>query len=133
MSAARPPKILVVDDDPHTRRAIARLIGFDFPSAIVGDAGDAKTALRMIAEELWDLVLSDISMPDMSGLDALRDMRSRNERVPVVIMSGLPADDYEAAAVAAGACAYIPKERLADELCALVSCFVADVRVGWQP
>jgi two-component system, NarL family, invasion response regulator UvrY len=133
MSAAPRPKILVVDDDPHTRRAIARLITFDFPAAIVANAADAKTALRMVTEEPWDLVLCDISMPEMSGLEALRDMRSRNEHVPVVIMSGLPAHDYEAAAVAAGACAYVAKERLAGELRALVTSFATDVRVGAEP
>lgn len=133
MSTPRPPKILVIDDDPRTRRAIGRLIKFDFPSAVVADAADAKTALRMIASEPWDLVLCDISMPEMSGLEALRDMRSRNELVPVVMVSCLPAGDYEAAAVAAGACAYVEKDRLPDELRALVNSFVTDLQVGRQP
>jgi DNA-binding NarL/FixJ family response regulator len=132
MSAACPSKILVIDDDSHTRRAIVRLLKFDFPAAVVADAADAKTALRMLAQEPWHLVISDISMPNMSGLEALRDMRSRNEQVPVVIMSGLPADDYEAAAVAAGACAYVPKDRLADELRAIVSTFVTEAGAGAQ-
>ncbi|MES1182530.1 MAG: response regulator transcription factor [Myxococcales bacterium] len=133
MSAPRPPKILVVDDDHHTRRAIGRLIKFDFPSAVVADAAEAKTALRMIAAELWDLVICDMSMPEMSGLEALRDMRLRNERVPVVIVSCLAADDYEAAAVAAGACAYVEKDRLPDELPALVNRFVTALQVGRRP
>jgi len=132
MSAPRYPKILVLDNESHTRRAIVRLIEFDFPLAVVADASDATTALRMIAAEPWDLVISDISMPDMSGLEALRDMRSRNERVPVVIMSSLPADHYEAAAMAAGACAYVQKGRLSHELRRLVSTFVTHARVGRQ-
>lgn len=133
MSAPRPPKILVVDNDSPTRRAIGRYVKLDFPSAVVGDAADARTALRMIAAEPWDLVISDLSMPGMSGLEALRDMRSRNELVPVVIVSGLPADDYEAAAIAAGACAYVAKERLPDQLRAIVSSVVSDIQGGRQP
>jgi two-component system invasion response regulator UvrY len=133
MSTPRPPRVLVVDDEPHTRAAIARLIKLDFPCAVVGDAGDGHTALRMIAAELWDVVLLDISMPEMNGLEVLREMRSRDELVPVVIVSGLLADHYEAAAVAAGAFGYVQKERLPNELRAVVSSFVTGPRIGELP
>lgn len=133
MPSLRPPRILVVDDDPLTRRAITRLIGHDFPSSVIGHAGDARTALDMIAAERWDLVLLDISMPGTSGLEALREMRARNELVPVAVVSGLSAVDYEAAAVAAGAFGYVQKDRIPHELHAIVSHAVSDLHAGGRP
>jgi two-component system invasion response regulator UvrY len=131
MSGRRPlSRILVVDDEPHARVAMARLIKLDFGHAVVREAGDAQTALRMIAAERWDLVVLDLSMPGMSGLEALREMRSRQELVPVVIVSGLPAALYEEAAVAAGAFAYLQKERLAKDLHAIVRSFVPELRMA---
>jgi CheY-like chemotaxis protein len=121
------PRILVVDDEPHIRRAIGRWIKANAARAVVGEAADAYAALEMIANECWDLVLLDISMPDMSGLEALRELRSRKELVPVVIVSGLRADDYEQVALTAGAFAYLQKERLPNQLRAILHTFVPEL------
>lgn len=133
MSPPRPPRILVVDDDASIRRAIVRLITLDFPDAVIGEAADGHTALRMIAAQRWDVVLLDMSMPEMSGLEVLRELRARNELVPVVIVSGLPAAEYEAGAIAAGAFGFIEKVRLPDELRIVISSFVSDRQIGAQP
>ena len=127
MPAPRPLRILVVDDEPHARRAIARWVKLDFAGAVVDDASDAYAALRMIAAERWDLVFLDVSMPEMSGLDALREMRSRNELVPVVIVSALPAAQYADAALDAGAFAYLQKDRLGQDLRAIAATFVSQL------
>jgi two-component system, NarL family, invasion response regulator UvrY len=127
MTGGRSTKFLVVDDEANARRAIGRWIKLEFPRAVVVDASDAHTALRMIAAERWDIVLLDISMPEMSGLDALRQMRASNELVPVVIVSGLPAAQYEAAAAAAGAFAYVEKVRLPRDLRRIVGMVVSEL------
>jgi DNA-binding NarL/FixJ family response regulator len=126
-------RVLVVDDEPHGRGAIARLLRLDFPRAVIAEAEDARTALGMIAAERWDLVLLDVSMPGMSGLEALRQMRSRKELVPVVVVSVSPAAQYEAAAIAAGALAYIQKERLPKDLDAILRSLGSEPRVVGSP
>jgi DNA-binding NarL/FixJ family response regulator len=131
MTGPRPPRILIVDDEPLVRRSIARWIKLDFAGAVVGDAGDAQAALRMVAAERWDVVILDISMPGMSGLDALREMRLWNEDVPVVIVvSALSDTQYAAAALAAGAFAYLQKERLPQNLRTILGTFVPRLDVA---
>jgi DNA-binding response OmpR family regulator len=82
------PRILVVDDEPSIlglARAILEPQGYR-----VSTAGDGREALRELAGGRYDLVLTDIVMPDMEGIELLRRLRSQRTGVPVVVMSGNP-------------------------------------------
>lgn len=99
--------MLVVDDEPIQLRSterVLRRLGYD-----VECASSAIEARAMIAARSFDLVLSDIAMPGMSGVELLRSLREENPRVPVILMTGEPAIDTAIKALELGAIHYLTK------------------------
>jgi len=114
-------RVLVVDDDAELRRALSRVLGKDGHEVI--EAGDGRTALRMFAGDPVDLVLSDVYMPDMDGIDFLMRARSAFPEARIVIMSGggnLPAAAVLDAASSLGADMTLSKPFTPDEVRAAV-------------
>lgn len=100
-------RILIVDDEGSlllTLVANLELEGFD----VVG-APDASTALRLVREEHFDLVLTDIRMPGMSGLELFRSIRSIRPDMPVILMTAFAAESLISQAVQEGVFAVLPK------------------------
>ncbi len=81
-----PARVLIVDDDPLVRRSIREWLEHDGHLAI--EAGDGRTALQLLDEEVVDLLLLDLQLPRLSGLEVLREMNRRGLDIPVVIVSG---------------------------------------------
>ncbi len=112
ISAVTPPKagatsVLVVDDDAQLRRALTRLLtaaGHD----VVG-AEDGTTAVELIMARRFDVILSDIQMPNMSGVDLLSIVRAYDLDVPVILMTGAPTLETAMEAVSLGALQYLTK------------------------
>jgi DNA-binding NarL/FixJ family response regulator len=102
-------RILLVDDSGEVRRSMRAVLAELFADVIFGDAADAAGALAALARESWDLVLLDLSLPDRSGLDALRQIRGIRPAVPVLVMSFNAQEEYAAVTRAAGAVGYIAK------------------------
>ena len=88
--------------------------------AVVGEAGTAEDALRHWAENSWDVVIADISMPGMSGLQFLKAMRRWHPRVPTLVLSMHPAAQFARRALNAGAAGYLTKDSPPEELIAAV-------------
>lgn len=101
------PLILIVDDDPGFARSCARLLdGWGYSVEMVLDGTEA---LRITKERVFDVILSDINVPDMSGLDILRAVREHDRDIPVVLMTGGPALESAREAVECGAMSYLVK------------------------
>jgi EAL domain-containing protein (putative c-di-GMP-specific phosphodiesterase class I) len=99
--------VLVVDDDAAVLRAAARILanaGFD-----VTQAQGAAEAVRLLEEHSFDAVLTDVAMPQMSGIDLLRAVRAADLELPVVLMTGEPEVGSAVEAMKHGACDYIAK------------------------
>jgi EAL domain-containing protein (putative c-di-GMP-specific phosphodiesterase class I) len=106
--------VLLVDDDPTFARSCARLLGgwgYDVETAFGG-----AEAVRRSQERPFDVVLSDINVPDMSGLEVLRAIRQHDRDVPVVLMTGGPALESAREAVECGALSYLIKPLATDQL-----------------
>jgi len=111
--------VLLVDDEPQLTRALARhLVASGYE---VETAQDGTEAVARFKERFFDVVISDISMPGMSGLDLLRAIREKDLDVPVIIMTGAPAVQSAIEAIEHGALRYLVKpvesatlERLVD-------------------
>jgi len=85
MNPERTPTVLVVDDDQDHGRALAKI--FERAGYRVGTAGDGQEALRILTERPFDLVITDLRMPRMNGLDLLRNIRAMSPQVPVLIVT----------------------------------------------
>jgi DNA-binding NarL/FixJ family response regulator len=112
-------RVLIVDDHPLTREALASLLtqhGFD----VVGEADDGESAIDAVAALRPDLVLLDLSMPGMSGLEALPRLREAAPDCEVVVLTASETEENLLAAIRAGAAGYLlksePPERIVDFL-----------------
>jgi len=109
-------KILIADDHAIVRRGLRLLLLEEYPSAEIGEAGDAETLVNKIIQQEWDVVICDISMPGRSGLDALSQIKQISPKLPVLIMSMYPEDQYALRVLKAGAAGYLGKETIHDDI-----------------
>ncbi len=111
-----PLKILIVDDHAVVRRGLQQILADEFDVVEFGEAVDAGDALERIYGENWDVVILDISMPGRSGLDVLKDIRKEYPRLPVLVLSMHPEDQFATRVLKAGASGYMTKETAPEEL-----------------
>jgi two-component system KDP operon response regulator KdpE len=114
MSAA-PLKVLVVDDEPPIRKLLR--MGLSTQGYEILEAPNGKTSLELLAQKP-DIVILDLGLPDMQGLELLRMMRARNEVVPIVVLSSRGDEVGKVQALDLGADDYITKPFGVDELLA---------------
>jgi two-component system, OmpR family, KDP operon response regulator KdpE len=114
MSAA-PLKVLVVDDEPPIRKLLR--MGLSTQGYEILEAPNGNTSLELLAQNP-DLVILDLGLPDMQGLELLRMMRARNEAVPIVVLSSRGDEVGKVQALDLGADDYITKPFGMDELLA---------------
>jgi DNA-binding NarL/FixJ family response regulator len=110
-------RILIVEDHTIVRQGIVRILRdeLDFPVEF-DEAPDGQTAIGMTDNRLYDLVLLDISLPGQNGLSILKQLRQRNPKLPVIILSTHPEEHYAIRTLRAGAMGYITKAAAAVEL-----------------
>src|SRR6187401_2523361 len=102
-----PPSVLLVDDDPAVLRAVGRSLrsrGY-----VVVTAQDGEEAAKQIGENAFDVILSDIGMPGIDGIQLLRQVREHDLNVPVILITGEPAVRTAVQALEYGAFHYLTK------------------------
>lgn len=109
-------RVLLVDDHAVLRRGVRQLLAEDFPDAEFGEAGSGPTALEMVRDQSWDLVILDLSMPGRDGLDVLKEVRALTSGLPVLVLSMHGEEQYAIRALRAGAVGYVTKESAPEEL-----------------
>ncbi len=103
-------RILIVDDSDTTRRILATIVrSRDW--IVCGEAEDGRSGVKKFQELRPDLVLLDLSMPDINGLEAARMMSGSDPTVPIILFTAVDADGLENAARNAGICAVVPKTK----------------------
>jgi two-component system response regulator MprA len=121
-------RVLVVDDEPAVRESIERVLRHDgFEVAV---AGDGREAIRRLAVVRPDVVLLDLLMPQIDGLEVCRRMRDTGDRTPVLMLTARDAIDDRVAGLEAGADDYLPKPFALEELLARVHALLR--RSGWE-
>lgn len=88
----------------------------EFPAAFIEDVPDAEEMIKKIMNATWDVVVSDMSMPGRSGLDALQQIKQIHPDLPVLILSIHPEEHYALRVLKAGASGYLSKGSAPDEL-----------------
>ncbi|MDB5222839.1 MAG: response regulator transcription factor [Chitinophagaceae bacterium] len=109
-------RILIADDHAIVRKGLKQLLLEEYPSAIIGEAGDAEELIKKALTAEWDVVVCDINMPGRSGLDALKQIKQTSPKLPVLIMSMYPEEQYAIRVLKAGASGYLSKDAIHDEL-----------------
>jgi two-component system invasion response regulator UvrY len=109
-------RVLIADDHAVVRAGFKQFLEADPTINAVGEAASGNETLDALRESEWDLVLLDIHMPDRSGLDILRHIQTGHPSVRVLVMSGLPEQQYAVNVLRAGASGYLSKDSAPEEL-----------------
>jgi two-component system invasion response regulator UvrY len=109
-------RVLIADDHAVVRAGYRQFLEADPSITEVGEAASGSETLDALRRKEWDLLLMDIHMPDRSGLDILKHVTTGYPDVRVLIMSGLPEEQYARNVLRAGASGYLSKGGSADEL-----------------
>lgn len=109
-------RVLIADDHKIFRAGLKRLIEESPDIEVGGEACDGFDALAKLRQQDWDVVLLDINMPHKSGLDILRQMKAEKPKLPILILSMYPEEQYAVRALKAGAAGYLSKDSESEEL-----------------
>jgi DNA-binding NarL/FixJ family response regulator len=113
-------RVLLVDDHPVVRAGLAGMLAADEGIAVVGEAGDGEAALRLAAELDPDVVLMDLRLLGLDGVEATARLHARHPRTRVVVLTTYSTDNDILRAVEAGAAGYLLKDVTASALAAAV-------------
>lgn len=109
-------KILVVDDHAMFRKGLKRIFEETPDMEVAGEAANGQEALANVRENDFDLVLMDISMPGWNGMDVLKELKAKQKRLPVLLLSMHPEEQFAVRALRAGASGYLTKDSEPEEL-----------------
>ena len=112
--------VLVVDDDPLVRSALTLMLGGDAGLSVVGEAPDGAAGLRAWRELRSDVVLMDIRMPVLDGVDATRALKDEDGAPQVIVLTTFDADEHVLQALAAGADGFLLKDTPPPEIVAAI-------------
>jgi two-component system invasion response regulator UvrY len=121
-------RILIADDHAVVRRGLAQILLEEFPNAMIEEVGDSEELFKKAIAGTWDVIISDLSMPGRSGLDVLPQLKEFFPKLPILIMSIHPEDQYAIRALKAGASGYLSKGSAPHELVKAVRMVLAGKR-----
>jgi DNA-binding NarL/FixJ family response regulator len=109
-------KLLIADDFPLFRRGVKELLADGLGAVNVGECANAHDLMEMIRRKKWDVIIMDITMPGNSGTEALKQVKVECPKVPVIVLSMHPEDEYAVRMFKAGADGYLTKTSAPEEL-----------------
>ena len=109
-------RILIADDHAVVRRGLKEILAEEFHKARFGEAESGAETIQQVRQGDWDVLILDISMPDRGGLEVLKDVKAIRPKLPVLVLSVHPEDQYAVRTLKAGAAGYLTKETAPDKL-----------------
>jgi DNA-binding NarL/FixJ family response regulator len=109
-------KVLIADDHAVFRRGLRETLAEAFSRVTFGEARTAQETLEHVRRQDWDVVILDISMPGKSGLDILDDLKRLRPRMPILLLSMHPEQQFARRALKSGAAGYLTKDSVTEEL-----------------
>jgi two-component system invasion response regulator UvrY len=109
-------RVLIGDDHPVVRAGLKEILVHHLEGVVCGEAENAQQVLFEVQCHSWDLLILDITMPGRSGYDILGDLKQLQPKLPILVLSMHPEDQYAKRALTAGARGYLEKESAPEEL-----------------
>ena len=109
-------RILIADDHAIVRKGLRQIITEAYPSAEITEVSNVESLVSEVLKSGWDLVITDINMPGRSGVEALHQLKQIDPKLPVLIMSMYPEDQYALRVLKGGASGYLSKETIHEDL-----------------
>ena len=109
-------RLVVVDDHPVVRHGLVSMLKYEPDMQVVGEAGDGAEAVRVILEQKPDVVLLDLRLPQLSGIEVMKQTRAQVPQTRFLVLTTYDADEYIVPALSAGAQGYLLKDTLPEEL-----------------
>jgi DNA-binding NarL/FixJ family response regulator len=113
-------RLLIVDDDPLVRSGLALILGGEQTLEVVAQAADGRAGIAAVDEHRPDVVLMDIRMPVMDGIEATTALAARRDPPKVIVLTTFDADDYVLRALATGASGFLLKDTAPEDIVAAV-------------
>jgi two-component system invasion response regulator UvrY len=109
-------RVIITDDHPVVLKGLKEIISEGFHDVTIDGSSKGYELLSKISKTDYDIVILDISLPDINGLEVLREIRKMKRKLPVLILSMYPEEQYAARSLKAGANGYLTKRSASDEL-----------------
>jgi len=113
-------KILIADDHAIVREGLKQILAETSDMVVGGEATNGQEVLEHVRREDWDLVLLDLAMPGKDGLETLKELKLEKPKLPVLVLSIYPEEQYAVRLLKAGAAGYLTKESAPEELIAAI-------------
>jgi len=109
-------EVLIADDHRIVREGLKLILDEPSDISVIDEAANGLEVLQLVARNQYDVLILDISMPEKSGLDVLKEIRKDKPKLPILILSAYPEDQYAVRVIKAGANGYLTKESAPEEL-----------------
>jgi len=109
-------RILIADDHPIVRKGVKQILSQERDIKQIEEASNAKEVFDKVSKKSWDILILDINLPDMSGLDVLRHLKKSNPKLPVLILTVFGEDQIALRVVRLGASGFMTKDTIPEEL-----------------
>ncbi len=129
MTSTRTARVVIADDQTLFRSGLARLLDSDDRVAVVGEAVDGNDAVKIALAVKPDVVLMDVKMPNLDGIEACRRIVTENPKIKVLMLTTFEADNHVIQALKAGASGYVLKDSQAGAIVSSILAVVAGERV----
>jgi two-component system invasion response regulator UvrY len=109
-------KVLIADDHPIVRQGLKQILSEESDMGVFGEAQNSQEVLELVQKQDWDIVILDITMPGRGGIDVLKELKHERPKLPVLMLSVHPEDQYAVRALKAHASGYMTKDSAPEEL-----------------